>query len=93
MPRKFDFPIFDADNHFYETEEAFTRHLPRKYAKEILYVDVLGRTKLAIRGQISDYIPNPTFTHVAAPGAWEKWYRRGNPDGKTLREMTEVIPG
>ena len=23
-----DFPVFDADNHLYETEDAFTRHLP-----------------------------------------------------------------
>ena len=34
----------------------------------IKYVDVNGRTKLAIRDRISDYIPNPTFGKVAAPG-------------------------
>ena len=26
--RKLDFPVFDADNHLYEAEDAFTRHLP-----------------------------------------------------------------
>ena len=28
---KLDFPVFDADNHLYETQDAFTRHLPAKY--------------------------------------------------------------
>ena len=29
MPsHRLDFPIFDADNHMYETPDALTRHLP-----------------------------------------------------------------
>ena len=85
--RAVDFPIFDADNHLYETKEAFTRHLPPEHASAISYVQVNGRTKIAIRGQISEYIPNPTFDVVAAPGAQEDFYRNGNPDGKSLREI------
>ena len=34
----------------------------------IRYVDIGGRTKLAIQDRISDYIPNPTFNRVAVPG-------------------------
>jgi predicted TIM-barrel fold metal-dependent hydrolase len=34
----------------------------------IRYVEVAGRTKLAIRDRISNYIPNPTFVKVAVPG-------------------------
>jgi predicted TIM-barrel fold metal-dependent hydrolase len=37
---------------------------------------------------LSDYIPNPTFSVVAAPGAHEKWFRADNPEGKSLRELT-----
>ena len=37
---------------------------------------------------ISDYIPNPTFEVLAAPGAHEKWYRAKNPEGLTLRELS-----
>lgn len=89
MPtRELPFPLFDADNHLYETEDALTRYLPKIYASAIQYVQVKGRTKIAIRGQISDYIPNPTFDVVARPGAWEDYFREGNPDGKTLREVT-----
>ena len=47
----------------------------------------MARTKIAIKGQISEYIPNPTFEVVAPPGAQEEYYRHGNPDGKSLREI------
>ncbi|HUC38005.1 MAG TPA: amidohydrolase family protein [Acidimicrobiales bacterium] len=80
-------PIFDADNHMYETREAFTKFLPGKYKGAIQYVDVGGRTKIAVRGQISDYIPNPTFDVVARPGAQEEYFRQGNAEGKSRREI------
>jgi predicted TIM-barrel fold metal-dependent hydrolase len=83
-----DFPVFDADNHMYETTDAFTKFLPREYEGVIRYVQVKGRDKIAVRGVISDYIPNPTFSVAARPGAWEEFYKHGNPEGKTMREIT-----
>ena len=88
MPsRILDFPVFDADNHMYETPDAFTKFLPSRYEGLIQYVDVKGRTKIAVRGRISEYIPNPTFEVVAAPGAQEEYFKVGNPEGKTRREI------
>lgn len=87
MARDLGFPVYDSDNHMYETEDAFTRHLPADYKGAIRYVQIDGRTKIAIKGLISEYIPNPTFEVVAPPGAQEEYYRRGNPDGKSLREI------
>src|SRR5262245_17404883 len=81
------FPVFDADNHLYETRDALTKHLPDRYKKAIDYVDVHGRTKIVVQGTISEYIPNPTFEVVARPGAQEEYYRKGNPDGKSRREI------
>ena len=81
------YPVYDADNHYYETADAFLRHLPKQYRNEFQYVQVRGRTKLAVAGQITNYIPNPTFEVVAAPGSHEKWYRSDNPDGLSLREL------
>lgn len=86
--RKCSFPVFDADNHLYETEEAFTRHLPKQYKNLIDYVSVRGRTKLVINGTISNFIPNPTFEVVARPGAHEEFFKNGNPQGKSMRELT-----
>ena len=87
MARDLGFEVFDSDNHMYETQDAFTRHLPPEHRGAIRYVQVDGRTKIAINGQISEYIPNPTFEVVAPPGAQEDYYRHGNPDGKSLREI------
>jgi predicted TIM-barrel fold metal-dependent hydrolase len=87
MAGNLDFPIFDADNHFYETQDSFTRHLPDRYKSAIDYVDLHGRTKIMIRGTVSEYIPNPTFEVVARPGAQEEYFRNGNPEGKTYREL------
>ena len=81
------YSLFDADNHLYETEESLTKYLPKQYKDAIQYVQVNGRTKIAIRGQISDYIPNPTFEVVARPGAMEEYFKHGNPEGKSRREI------
>jgi hypothetical protein len=43
MPsRILDIPVFDADNHMYETREALAKFLPERYAGAIDYVDVRG---------------------------------------------------
>ena len=80
--------MFDADNHLYETEDAFTRHLPAAVqGGRSTTCRCRGRTKIVVRGQISEYIPNPTFEVVARPGAQEEYFRVGNPEGKSYREI------
>ena len=98
MPsRILDFPVFDADNHMYETPDAFIKYLPAQYDGFIKYVQVDGRTKIAVNNKISDYIPNPTFERVAAPGAQEQYFKEGNPEGKSRREILgkgiQALPG
>jgi predicted TIM-barrel fold metal-dependent hydrolase len=87
VSRELSFPLFDADNHLYETEEALTKYLPERFKGAIQFVQVKGRTKIAVRGQISEYIPNPTFEVVARPGAMEEYFRVGNPEGKDRRQI------
>ena len=86
MARKLPFPVFDADNHMYETTDAFTKYLPEQYSGLIKYVEVNGRTKIAIKNKISEYIPNPTFNVVAAPGAQELEFKLKNPSSKTTSQ-------
>jgi len=88
MPtRDSKFFVFDADNHMYETPEALTKYLPAEYEGFIKYIQDNGRTKIAVNNVISDYIPNPTFEVVAAPGAQEEYFKVGNPEGKSRREI------
>ena len=81
------FPVFDADNHLYETKDALTRYLPSGQADAITYVKVNGREKIAVRGKISNYIPNPTFDRVGVPGAQAEYFKNGNPEGKSYKEI------
>ncbi|GAB89548.1 amidohydrolase family protein [Gordonia rhizosphera] len=87
MPsRSLPFSVFDADNHFYEPEDALTKFLPDNRKGVIDYVTIEGRKKIRVRGVVSDYIPNPTFEVVAQPGAQEEYFRNGS-GGKSYREV------
>ena len=82
-----DAPIFDADSHMYETPDALTRHLPERYRRAVQFVQVGKRTRIAILSKITEYIPNPTFDRVAAPGAYQAFFSGRNVEGKSLREL------
>lgn len=85
------FEVWDADNHMYETIDAYTRYLPDKYSEALKFVDVKGRKKLQILGTITETIPNPTYEVIPTPGAWADYFRGINPEGKTLRELADPI--
>ena len=48
---------------------------------------VNGREKIAVRGKISNYIPNPTFDRVGVPGAQAEYFEKGNPEGKSYKDI------
>lgn len=93
---KLGYPVFDMDHHLYEPPDAIVPRLPKKYAHAMQFVQVRGRTRIAVLDKIIDYMPNPTFERVAAPGAHELFYAGRNTEGKTLREMSgdamDVVP-
>ena len=53
--------------------------------------DVDGRTKMIIRGKVSDYIPNPTFNVVAEPGSAAEYFSGRNTEGKSYREIVRPM--
>ena len=82
------FQAFDADNHYYEHEEAFTRHLdPKMRRRAMNWAEVNGRRELLVAGKINRFIPNPTFDPVAKPGCLDDYFRGRNPEGKSIREI------
>jgi len=88
VSRYLDIPVFDADNHMYETTDAFTKYLPSSHDGLVKFVQVNGRTKIALKNKISEYIPNPTFNKVAHPGAQEMEFKLKNPSSKA-----QAMPG
>ncbi len=77
-----DHPVFDADNHYYEALDAFTRHLdPALGTRCVQWCEIDGRRYHVLGGRVSRAVTNPTFDPVALPGAMHDYFR-GNPDGK-----------
>ena len=81
------YKVYDADNHIYEPEDAFLRYLPEAAQRDFYFVERNGRKKLVIGGMVSEFIPNPTFEVIAAPGSHLKWYRADNPESLSIREL------
>lgn len=74
--RELPFRLFDADNHYYEAPDAFTRHIEPAFARRgMQWVQVNGKTRLMVDGRINRFIPNPLFDPVARPGALDDYFR------------------
>jgi predicted TIM-barrel fold metal-dependent hydrolase len=82
------FRAFDADNHYYEATDAFTRHLPAAMARRVVqWAEVGGRRKLLVGGKVNDFIPNPTFDPVAKPGSLMGFFRGTETSGKDVTSL------
>jgi predicted TIM-barrel fold metal-dependent hydrolase len=88
-----DHPVIDADNHYYEALDAFTRHLEPTWAQRcVQWCDIDGRKYHVIGGRVSRAVTNATFDPIARAGAMHDFFR-GNPDGRDpLSFLTEREP-
>jgi hypothetical protein len=89
-------PVFDADNHYYEALDAFTRHLdPRNGPRTVQWAEIDGRKYHVVGGKVSRAVVNPTFNPIAKAGAMHDYFR-GNPEGRNpmefLREREPIRP-
>ena len=86
MSRELTFEPFDCDNHYYESEDAFTRHVPEEMkARVVQWAEVDGRKYHVVGGKLSKAVTNPTWDPIAKLGALHKYFR-GNPEGKNPME-------
>jgi len=82
-----DFRVFDADNHYYEAEDAFIRHIPRDMANRCMqWAEINGKRRLLVGGKVNRFIPNPRFDPVSKPGALDAYFR-GKVAGGDMREL------
>jgi predicted TIM-barrel fold metal-dependent hydrolase len=91
-----DYRPFDADNHYYEALDAFTRHLDPRYGPRTIQWAEIGKRKYhVVAGKVNHAVVNPTFDPVAKPGALHDYFR-GNPDGRSpldfLRDRERIRP-
>ncbi|MCU1430750.1 MAG: putative TIM-barrel fold metal-dependent hydrolase [Actinomycetia bacterium] len=88
-----DYQAFDADNHYYEAIDAFTRHLdPKLGPRTVQWAEIDGRKYHVVGGRVSRAVVNPTFNPIAKAGAMHDYFR-GNPEGRQPWEfLTEREP-
>jgi predicted TIM-barrel fold metal-dependent hydrolase len=83
-----DFLAFDADNHYYEAEDAFTRYVPAAMQKRCMqWAWVDGKKRLLVAGAVNRFIPNPTWDPVAKPGILDDYFRGKNTKGLDVKTM------
>jgi predicted TIM-barrel fold metal-dependent hydrolase len=65
-----DYQLIDFDNHYYEPEDAFTRHGDEEVNRFVRWLGDGRKRRLAFGGRIATAIPNPTFNPIGKPGAY-----------------------
>jgi predicted TIM-barrel fold metal-dependent hydrolase len=84
MGQDIDYKIVDADNHYYEADDAFTRFGDEKVRKHVRWMSDGKRRHLFFGDRKSTGVPNPTFNPIARPGAFHdhlKQLERGERPG------------
>jgi predicted TIM-barrel fold metal-dependent hydrolase len=87
------YEAFDADNHYYEAEDAFIRHVdPAMHKRCMQWANIDGKQRLLVAGRVNRFIPNPTFDPVARPGCLDDYFR-GKVARADIREaFGELVP-
>ncbi len=82
------FQAFDADNHYYEATDAYTRHIDPSMAKRCMqWAEIDGKTRLLVGGKVNKFLPNPRFDPIAKPGSLEDYFRGKNLEGLDMAAM------
>ena len=64
------YQLIDADNHYYEAEDAFTRYGDESVKRYVRWVQDGKRRNLMFGGRLSEIPGNPTFNPIAKAGAF-----------------------
>lgn len=70
-----DFPLIDADNHYYETRDAFTRHMPARFAHLAVRVVGTGDDERIMVGDTPFTFLRHNYDRVVKPGALRELLR------------------
>jgi len=69
--------VFDADNHYWETSEAFTRHRDPTFAdRGVVLREVEGQLRYFVGGRVHPILPGPGDVHLRPrPGALYEYFQ------------------
>ncbi len=71
------FRLFDADNHYYETRDCFTRFLPKRLADRAIHVvtGADGRDRIFVGERPFTFLEGWSFSHASKAGALRELLR------------------
>ena len=67
-----DYQLVDFDNHYYEPEDAFTRHGDDEVKRFVRWMSEGKKRHLVFGNVVAAAIPNPTFNPIGKPGAFHQ---------------------
>ena len=86
-----DYLAVDADHHYYEPLDSFTRHLPKEFKRRgVTMLQDGKRTTTLIGDRVNRFIPNPTFDPIIVPGCLDLLFRGEIPDGVDPASLLKV---
>jgi predicted TIM-barrel fold metal-dependent hydrolase len=89
MTSALGYPMYDADQHYYEPKDAFTRYLPPEHRAVVRWVrSEDDRSHLLVNDKLFTMIANPTFDPVAKPGSLVDYLKARNTSGATGKAVT-----
>jgi predicted TIM-barrel fold metal-dependent hydrolase len=84
-----DFQLIDADNHYYEAEDAFTRYGDGEVNRFVRWL-AQGKRRYILFGDVMQTIaPNPTFSKVDKPGSMHKRLKELAAGGERNLDMND----
>src|SRR5580700_5021862 len=85
--------LFDADNHYWESSDAFTRHRDPRFAERGVQVqEVDGALRYAIDGEVVQGLPGPADVHARPePGSFMDYFA-GNLSRREFAASFTVSP-
>ena len=88
-----DYVPCDADNHYYEAEDCFTRHIEPRFRERTLRLVAQpdGSKKPMVDGQEYTYLPNP-FLHFGRPGGMREMIEGVKTGSIDPANLTERFP-
>src|SRR6516165_4815834 len=85
------YKAIDVDNHYYETLDAFTRHLDKKFKRRGVQMVTEGKHTWAVIGdRVNHFIPNVTFDPIIVPGCLDLLFRGEIPEGVDPASLMKV---
>ncbi len=83
----------DADHHYYEPLDAFTRYVDKDFLQRgVRPVQSGKRVEMLMGGTVNRFIPNPTFDPIIVPGCIDLMFRGQIPEGVDPRTLMKVEP-